>query len=47
MSLASATVLANEAAEQSGHVNGFWFGLAAFGILVVALIVTTMVNVDH
>ncbi len=47
MSLASAAVLATEAAEHSGGVNGAWFGLGAFAVLVVALVVTMMINVDH
>ena len=47
MSLLTASAVAEAAAEQSGGVPGVVFGLFAFGVLVVALVVTLMVNVDH
>lgn len=48
MGLVSAAVLAGEqAVEQTGGVPTFFFGLAGFGVLAVALVVTLMINVDH
>lgn len=48
MGLVSAAVLAGEqAAEQSGGVPTFVFGLGGFAVLMVALVVTLMINVDH
>jgi len=43
--LSTAVVAAEEAA--SGGTPPYVIGLFAFGVLVVALIVTTMINVDR
>ena len=48
MGVISAAVLAHEAvAEQTNHTPPWVFGGFAFLVLVVALVVTTMINVDH
>lgn len=45
--LSTAVVIANETAAAEGGTPAWVFGLFAFGVLVVALVVTTMINVDR
>lgn len=47
MNVSSAAALASEAVEASSHTPGWIFGLTGFGVLVVLLVVTMMINVDH
>lgn len=47
MSLVSAAVMASEAAGESAPLPAWAFGLAAFGVLVLLLIITMMINVDR